>query len=55
MGENTEPLDRVRSAVWGMPFADDALSSSRRKALAKMVTAVANLFETEGITVSEKT
>ena len=32
VGENAEPLNRVRRAVWDMLYADYALSPSQRKA-----------------------
>ena len=55
MGENAEPLDRVRSAVWGILYADDAgIISKSAEGLAKRMTVMVNVFEAAGITVSEK-
>ena len=54
-GENTEPLNRVRSAVWGMFYADDAgVVSKSAEGLAKTMTVIVNVFEAAGLTVSEK-
>ena len=55
VGLNAVPLDRVRSAVWGMLYADDASIISRSAyGLAKMTTVNVNVFKAAGITVSEK-
>ena len=55
VGGNAEPLDRVRSAVWGVLYADDAGIVSKAAAdLAKIMTAVMNVFVTAGLTVLER-
>ncbi|CAB1103436.1 unnamed protein product [Ectocarpus sp. CCAP 1310/34] len=49
------PLDRVRRAVWGMLYADDAGVVSRSaEGLARMMTVIVEVFEKFGLTVSEK-
>lgn len=56
VGENAEPLDRVRSAVWGMLYArryKHCLHVSG-KGLAKMMTAIVDVFEAAGLAASEK-
>ncbi|CAB1106164.1 unnamed protein product [Ectocarpus sp. CCAP 1310/34] len=53
-GEET-PLDRVRRAVWGMLYADDAGVVSRSaEGLARMMTIIVEVFGEFGLTVSEK-
>ena len=48
-------LDRVRRAVWGMLYADDAEIVSRSPAgLATMMTVIVEVFCAFGLTVSEK-
>ena len=48
-------LDRVRRAVWGMLYADDAGIVSRSPAgLARMMTVIVEIFGAFGLTVSEK-
>ena len=55
-GAGTEtPLDRVRRAVWGMLYADDAGVVSRSAdGLARMMTIIVQVFGEFGLTVSEK-
>ena len=51
----TEPMDRVRKAVWGMLYADDAgVVSKSLEGLTKMMTVIVTVFEAAGLTVSEK-
>ena len=51
----TEPMDRVRKAVWGMLYADDAgVVSKSPEGLTKMMTVIVTVFEAAGLTVSEK-
>ncbi|CAB1104405.1 unnamed protein product [Ectocarpus sp. CCAP 1310/34] len=53
-GEET-PLDRVRRAVWGMLYDDDADVVSRfAEGLARMMTIIVEVFGEFGLTVSEK-
>ncbi|CAB1109571.1 unnamed protein product [Ectocarpus sp. CCAP 1310/34] len=53
-GEETF-LDRVRRAVWGMLYADDAGVVSRSaEGLARMMTIIVEVFGEFGLTVSEK-
>ncbi|CAB1119488.1 unnamed protein product [Ectocarpus sp. CCAP 1310/34] len=50
------PLNRVRRAVWGMLYADDAGVVSRSpEGLARMMTVIVEVFGKFGLTVSEKT
>ena len=54
-GPDETLLDRVRRAVWGMPYADDAVIVSRSPAgLARMMTVIVKVFGAFGLTVSEK-
>ena len=51
----TEPMDRVRKAVWGMLYADDAgVVSKSPEGLTKMMKVIVTVFEAAGLTVSEK-
>ena len=51
----TEPMDRVRKAVWDMLYADDAgVVSKSPEGLTKMMTVIVTVFEEAGLTVSEK-
>ena len=51
----TERMDRVRKAVWGMLYADDAgVVSGSPEGLAKVMTVIVTVFEAAGLTVSEK-
>ena len=55
VGANSDPLTCVRSAVWGMLYADDAgIASKSAEGLAKMMTVIVTVFEAAGLTVSEK-
>ena len=52
--EKQEPLARVRRALWGMFYADDAgIVSNLAEGLAKMMTVIPSVFEAAGLTVSE--
>ncbi|CAB1116295.1 unnamed protein product [Ectocarpus sp. CCAP 1310/34] len=54
-GGGETPLDRVRRAVWGMLYADDAGVVSRSaEGLARMMTIIVEVFGEFGLTVSEK-
>ena len=54
-GPDETLLDRVRRAVWGMLYADDAGIVSRSSAgLARMMTVIVEVFGAFGLTVSEK-
>ena len=54
-GPDETLLDRVRRAVWGMLYADDAGIVSRSLAgLARMMTVIVEVFGAFGLTVSEK-
>ena len=54
-GPDETLLDRVRRAVWGMLYADDAGIVSRSPAgLARMMTVIVEVFGAFGLTVSEK-
>lgn len=54
-GPDETSLDRVRRAVWGMLYADDAGFVSRSPAgLARMMTVIVEVFGQFGLTVSEK-
>ena len=54
-GPDETLLDRVRSTVWGMLYADDARIVSRSPAgLGKMMTVIVEIFGAFGLTVSEK-
>ena len=54
MGVSLDPLTRVRNAVWGMLYADDAgIVSTSAEGLAKIVTVIVSVFEAAGLTVSE--
>ena len=54
-GTNEPPLERVRRAIWGMLYADDAgIVSKSPEGLAKMMTVIVTVFEAAGLTVSEK-
>ena len=54
-GVSSDPLARVRRAVWGMLYANDAgIVSKSADGLAKMMTVIATVFEAAGLTVSEK-
>ena len=49
------PLDRVRRAVWGMLYADDAGVVSRsQEGLTRMMITIVEVFGAFGLTVSEK-
>ena len=49
------PLERVRRAVWGMLYADDASIVSRsQQGLTRMTTNIVEVFGALGLTVSEK-
>ena len=51
----TEPMDRVRKAMWGMLYADDAgIVSKSPEGLTKMMTVIVTVFEAAGLTASEK-
>ena len=51
----TESMDRVQKAVWGMLYADDAgVVSKSLEGLTKMMTVIVTVFEAAGLTVSEK-
>ena len=55
VGTNEPPLERVRRAIWGMLYADDAgIASRSSEGLAKMMTVIVTVFEAAGLTVSEK-
>ena len=55
-GVSSDPLARVRRAVWGMLYANDAgIVSKSADGLAKMMTVIVTVFEAAGLTVSEKT
>ncbi|CAB1104591.1 unnamed protein product [Ectocarpus sp. CCAP 1310/34] len=48
-------LDRVRRAVWGMLYADDAgIVSKSADGLARMMTIIVEVFREFGLTVSER-
>ena len=56
-GPDETLLDRVRRAVWGMMYADDAGIVSRSPAellIAKMMTVIVEVFGAFALTVSEK-
>ena len=54
-GVREDPLARVRRAIWGMLYADDAgIVSKSAEGLAKMMTVIVTVFEAAGLTVSEK-
>ena len=54
-GPDETRLDRVRRAVWGMLYANDAGIVSRSPAgLARMMTVIVEVFGAFGLTVSEK-
>ena len=54
-GPDETLLDRVRRAVWGMLYADDAEIVSRSPAgLARIMTVIVEVFGAFGLTVSEK-
>ena len=54
-GPDETLLDRVRRAVWGMLYADDAEIVSRSPAgLARMMTVIVEVFGAIGLTASEK-
>ena len=54
-GPDDTRLDRVRRAVWGMPYADDAGTVSRSPVgLARIMTVIVEVFGAFGLTVSEK-
>ena len=54
-GPDETLLDRVRRAVWGMLYAEDAGIVSRSPAgLARMMTVIVEVFGAFGLTVSEK-
>ena len=54
-GQNETLMDRVRRAVWGMLYADDAGIVSRSPAgLARMMTVIVEVFGAFGLTMSEK-
>ena len=54
-GPDETLLDRVRRAVWGVLYADDAGILSRSPAgLARMMTVIVEVFGAFGLTVSEK-
>ncbi|CAB1108585.1 unnamed protein product [Ectocarpus sp. CCAP 1310/34] len=54
-GREETPLDRVRRAVWGMLYADDAGVVSRSaEGLARMMTIIVEVFGEFGLTLSEK-
>ena len=54
-GPDETLLDRVRRAIWGMLYADDAGIVSRSPAgLARMMTVIVEVFGAFGLTVSEK-
>ena len=54
-GPDETLLDRVRRAVWGMLYADDAGIVPRSPAgLARMMTVIVEVFGAFGLTVSEK-
>ena len=54
-GPDETLLDRVRRAVWGMLYVDDAGIVSRSPAgLARMMTVIVDVFGAFGLTVSEK-
>ena len=54
-GRDETLLDRVRRAVWEMLYADDAGIVSRSPAgLARVMTAIVEVFGAFGLTVSEK-
>ena len=55
-GASSDPLACVRSAVWGVVYADDArIVSKSAEGLAKMMTVIVTVFEAAGLTVSKKT
>ena len=48
-------LDRVRRAVWGMLYADDAgVVSKSAEGLARMMTIIVEVFREFGLTMSER-
>ena len=48
-------MDRVRKAVWGMLYGDDAgVVSKSPEGLTKMMTVIVTVFEAAGLIVSEK-
>ena len=48
------PLDRVRRAVWGMLYTDDAgVVSKSTDGLARIMTIIVEVFGEFGLTVSE--
>ena len=54
-GPDETLLDRVRRAVWGMLYADDAGIVSRSPAgLARMITVIVKVFGAFGLTMSER-
>ena len=55
VAEGEEPLAKVRRAVWGMLYADDAGIASRSpQGLAKMMAVIVEVCKSFGLTVSEK-
>ena len=51
-GETLEPLDRVRSAVWGTLYADVAdIVFKSAECLAKMTAVIVDVFDAAGTTV----
>ena len=53
--ESSDPLACVRTAVWGMLYADDAgIVFKSSEGLVKMMTVIVTVFEAAGLTVSEK-
>ena len=50
-----DPLTCVRTAVWGVLYADDAgIVSKSAEGLAKMMAVIVTVFEAAGLTVYEK-
>ena len=55
-GASSDPLACVRSAGWGVVYADDArIVSKSPEGLAKIMAAIVTVFEAAHLTVSEKT
>ena len=51
-GVSSDLLARVRRAVWGILYADDArIVSKSSEGLAKMMTVIVTVFEAAGLTV----
>ena len=55
VGVTADPVTRVRRAVWGMLYTDDAgIMCQSAEGLAKMMVVIMTVFEAAGFTVPEK-